>query len=737
MRTVHVFRLLVPHMPALLTRRIRQRAMTLASLLPLATVAHAQLGAGPLTLDQVMSAPFATNLTSAARGERLAWTLNEQGRRNVWVAEGPTFTARRLTNYDRDEGQELSAVRVSSDGSRVVYVRGGDFSSNWDDAMPVNPVGMPNPTRVEIWSVPFSGGTPVSLGEGTNPIISPKSDVVVFERARQLWQVPIDGSAPAKRLFDQRGSASDAQFSPDGLRLAFVSGRGDHAFIGIYTNEQTPILYLAPSTNRDWAPRWSRDGRHLVFARRAGNGGPPAPSLEPQPAPWSLWIADASTGQATVRWSSEVSLKGSVPSTHGGINLHWAAGDRIVFLSYHDGWPHLYSMTARGTEAPMLLTPGDHMAEHVTLTADGRHLFYSGNLGTTAGDIDRRHVVRVPVDRASPEVLTPGTGVEFMPVVMGNGRVAAIGGGAQRPPVPFVLNASGDARAAANTPRTYLGESQVPANFPTARLVVPKQVIYTSRDGLAVHAQLFEPPAGGPAKKAAVIYVHGGPPRQMLLGWHYGDYYWNAYAMNQYLASRGFVVLSVNYRLGIGYGHDFHRPPKAGIAGASEYLDVKAAAEWLGRQAFVDASRIGIYGGSYGGYLTALALGRNSDLFAVGVDVHGVHDMTSDGGPRIGANTWRFERSAQDIEALARTAWESSPVSSVSTWTSPVLFIHADDDRNVRFSQTVDLVQRLRAKGVSLEEITIVDDTHHFMQHANQKRVNAAIAEYLVRMLKP
>ena len=211
----------------------------------------------------------------------------------------------------------------------------------------------------------------------------------------------------------------------------------------------------------------------------------------------------------------------------------------------------------------------------------------------------------------------------------------------------------------------------------------------------------------------------------------------NAYAQNQYLASRGFVVLSVNYRLGIGYGHDFQRPPRAGMAGASEYLDVKASGEWLRAQPFVDGARIGIYGGSYGGYLTALALGRDSDLFAAGVDIHGVHDMTSDGGSRLGVNTWRFERPTSQVEALARTAWESSPVSSVNTWRSPVLMIHADDDRNVRFSQTVDLVQRLREKGVELEEVTIVDDTHHFMRYANQKRVNALIAEYLERKLKP
>ncbi len=709
--------------------------------------------AAPFTLDQVMSAPYPTNLT--ASGGKLAWTLNAAGQRNIWVAEAPDFTPRRLTEYLEDDGQELTAVRISPDGRWVVYVRGGDFGSNWDDALPVNPAGAPTPVRVEMWVVPFAGGAPRSLGEGLSPVISPRSDVVVFERARQLWSVPLDGSAPARRLFEQRGSASDAQFSPDGSRIAFVSGRGDHAYIAIYTDERTPLLYVAPSTNRDWSPRWSRDGTQLVFARRPGAGGTVVNSLEPQPNPWSIWVADARTGEARERWRSEVSLKGSVPSTHGGVNLHWSAGDRIAFLSYHDGWPHLYSMSARGADAPLLLTPGDHMAEHVTLSGDGRFLLYSGNLGATPGDIDRRHVVRAPVDRAAPEVLTPGTGLEWTPVPLGDGRIAAIGATAQEPPVPFVLDAPGDARAGATTRRVWMGRDLVPADFPRARLVTPRQVVYTASDGQRVHAQLFEPPGaaaatdaagragggtspgGAPVRRPAIVYVHGGPPRQMLLGWHYGDYYWNAYAENQYLASRGFYVLSINYRLGIGYGHDFHRPPRAGIAGASEYLDVKAAGEWLRQQPFVDAARIGIYGGSYGGYLTALALGRDSDLFAAGVDVHGVHDMTSDGGTRFGAGTWRFERPAAELDALARTAWESSPVSSVLTWRSPVLMIHADDDRNVRFAQTVDLVQRLRARGVDLEEIVIVDDTHHFMQHANQKRVNAAIAEYLERKLRP
>jgi dipeptidyl aminopeptidase/acylaminoacyl peptidase len=293
-------------------------------------------------------------------------------------------------------------------------------------------------------------------------------------------------------------------------------------------------------------------------------------------------------------------------------------------------------------------------------------------------------------------------------------------------------------RPASGGAARVLAEDRLPADFPADKLVTPRPVTYTAEDGLVIHAQLFER-SGGAAKKPAVVYVHGGPPRQMLLGWHYSDYYTNAYAMNQYLASRGFVVLSINFRLGIGYGYEFHRPAGAGAQGASEYLDVKAAGIYLRSLPQVDASRIGVYGGSYGGFLTALALGRNSDIFAAGVDIHGVHDFTSGGTGAGGAfqaamsGSSRFE--PNDRDKALEVAWKASPVSWVDTWTSPVLLIHADDDRNVRFSQTVDLVRRLAAKGVAYEEMVVVDDTHHWLRHANQLRVNAAMADYFERKL--
>jgi dipeptidyl aminopeptidase/acylaminoacyl peptidase len=217
----------------------------------------------------------------------------------------------------------------------------------------------------------------------------------------------------------------------------------------------------------------------------------------------------------------------------------------------------------------------------------------------------------------------------------------------------------------------------------------------------------------------------------MLLGWHYSDYYTNAYALNQYLASRGYVVLSVNFRLGIGYGHDFHRPPNAGAQGAAEYQDVKAGGEYLQRLAQVDAKRIGIYGGSYGGFLTALALARDSQLFAAGVDIHGVHNWTAERAAPLLEN--RYEK-PPDVQRALDVAWQSSPVSSIETWKSPVLLIHGDDDRNVRFSQTTDLVRRLEKAGVAYEELVIPDDTHHFMRHTNLVKVNAAVVAFFDRV---
>jgi dipeptidyl aminopeptidase/acylaminoacyl peptidase len=394
-----------------------------------------------------------------------------------------------------------------------------------------------------------------------------------------------------------------------------------------------------------------------------------------------------------------------------------------VFLADLDNWPHLYSIDAHGG-TPLLLTPGKFMVEDVVMAPDGRSIVYSANTGSTKGDDDRRHLFRVPVDHAQPQPLTSGTAIQTSPAALAD-AVAYVDAGAQRPPLVSVMQADGSGQRP-------LQANLIPADFPTAQLLVPQSVSFKAADGTLIHGQLFRSKTAG-ADQPGMIFVHGGPPRQMLLGWHYMDYYSNSYAVNQYLATHGFTVLSVNYRLGIGYGHAFHHPPHWGPTGASEYQDVVAGAKYLQHVPGVDAARIGIWGGSYGGYITGLALARNSDIFKAGVAMHGVYDWSRDIGLWFGKPGARYEQG--DYKQAMKVAFDSSPDASIAKWKSPVLLIQGDDDRNVHFLQMEDIVPRLRKHHVPFEDMVIPNDIHGFLRYASWLQADTATVDFLERKL--
>jgi dipeptidyl aminopeptidase/acylaminoacyl peptidase len=304
-------------------------------------------------------------------------------------------------------------------------------------------------------------------------------------------------------------------------------------------------------------------------------------------------------------------------------------------------------------------------------------------------------------------------------VLTAGGAVAVLRADARIPIRPALVAGNGDLKD--------LAPQLVPADYPAAKLVIPQQVILTAADGMKIHGQLFLPANAGDGKRhPALVFFHGGSRREMLLGYHYMDYYSNAYANNQYLASLGYIVLSVNYRSGIGYGLNFREAIDYGASGASEYNDVQGAGLYLRDRPDVDPARIGAWGGSYGGYLTALALARSSDLFAAGVDFHGVHDWS--------ARLRQSEGPATDPTA-GRIAFESSPMASVKTWKSPVLLMQGDDDRNVAFSQTVMMANALRVQGVPFEEHVFPDEIHGFLLHRSWVTAYGLTADFFGRKL--
>ena len=665
------------------------------------------------TVDQYLSAPFPSEMHAAPGGGRVVWLLNERGARNLWVAAAPDYKGRRLTAYKEDDGQDIGMIQWTADGQSIVYVRGGNLEQIGQ--VSPNPGSLAQMPDQSIWVIPFAGGTPKKLAEGHSPAVS-KNGSIAFVRASQIWMTNVEGEKPAE-LVHTRGASSNLRWSPDGSALAFTNSRGDHAFIGVYQSSSKSVTYLDPSTDRDASPVWSVDGRRVAFIRtpsvtRAGGAGARREEL----TPWSIRIADASTGAGREVWHADKGPGSVYHAVSASDQLFWMEGDRLAFAWEKTGWNHLYSVSAEGGPATEA-TAGEFEVEEAALSENRRELLLSSN----QDDADRRHLWRVapPGGKATPVLGPIGDGIEWGPEDAGNGAV-----------VYFRSSAKEMGRAMVKLPNgapRELAPDTIPTDYPMSEQVVPQQVMIKAADGMMIHSQLFLPKTGG--RHPAIVFFHGGSRRQMLLGYHPMDAYAYMYGLNEYWANKGYVVLSVNYRSGTGYGLNFREAIGYGPMGASEFNDVMGAGLYLASRADVDAKRIGVWGGSYGGYLTAMALARASDLFAAGVDMMGVHDWSALGGSVATPSLEQGDR--------LRLAFESSPMASIKTWKSPVLLIHGDDDRNVAFSETVHLVEALRAQGVEFEELIFPDEVHDYLLFRHWIMASKAADEFFDRKLRP
>jgi dipeptidyl aminopeptidase/acylaminoacyl peptidase len=644
-------------------------------------LAPQSLAVAPDPLAEALALPVASGLTGARDVPRFAWVENEAGARSISTAE-PGRTARRIVAFAEDDGQQLYGLVFSNDGSALAFVRGGDEEFPNEESLPNTGPAAIGPTQ-QVFVVPAGGGAPLLIGQGHSPAFSPDGTRLAFTRRGEVWLWSRGGEA--RRLARLDGNVSRLIWSPDGTRLLFSEDRGEHSFVGLIEVEGPRLSYLDPGLGQSVEPVFSPDGRQVAFVRYIA----PPPGAAPDSGPyWSIRIADVATGAARTLWSAPRGPGGRWAGTRSR-NLFWTRDGTILFPWERTGWLHVYALDAvRGAE-PRALTAGAFEVETFLPGPGGTSLLYAAN----EGDIDRRRIWRRPLGGGTATRFGGRDDMHFFPTVAGN-SVAAIETSVSSPAHPVLL-------AARPSP---LGRVAAATGF-----VAPEAVAFRAADGLEVRGQLFRARAGS-GRRPAIVYVHGGPRRQMLLGFHPSGYYSKAYVMNQRLAALGYHVLAVNYRGGTGYGLAFRDAPETGREGASEYRDILAAGRWLAARSEVDPQRIGIWGGSWGGYLAALALARDSGLFASGVDFHGVHTL-------LRAVPSTLSPEAQ--ERARRLQWESSPLAAIERWRSPVLLIHGDDDQNVDFSQSLLLARELAARGIPYRELVFPNERHSFFRHSS------------------
>ncbi len=601
---------------------------------------------------------------------------------------------------------------------------------------------------------------------------------VAFSYRGDLYLVRTDGSAPSFRLTRTKAGEGSPRFSPDGTKLAFT--RAGELHVQDLASGQLWQATDADSTKErlaDW--RWSPDGRWFVYMTRRGEGRAtiipnysgrfvvahpfPRSVAGDEPQESALYVVSSEGGKPkaletgslgkrvyldTPDWSPD-SAKLLARVTHPDMKrrqvlvidratgkavvVHeekdekwvsqafatWSPDSRqVLFSSERDGWSHLYVVAREGGE-PRQLTKGAFEVRSEMFSVDpqwiGGYIYYP----STEVSPSERHLFRIKPDGTDKRKLSTREGLNVAQVSEDGRHIAWLLADLKNPFDLYV-----DGHRVTTSPRSEFAKYQ----WPETRFVQ-----FPSRgDGKTVAAKILLPPGyrledKNAAPRPAVLFIHGaGYATSVLKQW--GSYQEMRFAFNCYLAHQGYVVLDVDYRGSSGYGRDWRTDVYLNMGGP-DLDDVLGGVEYLRGLGNIDMKRIGIWGVSYGGFMTDMAMFKSPDTFRAGSGWASVNDWEN---YNAYYTTERLNTPERNPEAYRR----SSPIHFSSQLKNPLLIVHGMVDNNVLFQDAVQLTEKLIREGKNFEEIYYPQENHGFVRDETLLDAYRRTAEWFDRHLK-
>ncbi|MDQ3133951.1 MAG: S9 family peptidase [Acidobacteriota bacterium] len=600
------------------------------------------------------------------------------------------FEARRKRRERRQPfnlpaGQNITNLSLSPDGQYVIavisepatgakntivpsYVNESAFTEDIPSRTKVGDTQ--GRTRMVVLSVATGEWKAVDHGRRAEaaPRIQTRTESNVTEQSQRERGVDTQGQQQAAR--DQQAQQQQGQTQGQQQEQARQQGAQQPPPRTGSSGMQTEMMQQGgQAKDRDvqlFQLQWSEDGRHAAMLARSADNK----------ERWVLRL-DPATGKTTVlaEMRDEAWVGGP-----GAFTLGWLPdNERVYFQSERDGFAHLYTVNINGGGAPVQLTSGQFEVSDVRLSQDKTKFYFT----SSENSFFQRHLFSMPSAGGARTQLTRLAGHNQTDISPDETMLAVVHSYSNKPPELYLHPNTPVQKAAARTDVKQVTTSPA-LEFFTYNWLDPPIVNFKARDGATVYARLYKP-ANFRRGSPAVVFVHGAGYLQNVHQW-WSSYY-REFMFHHLLMERGYAVIDLDYRGSAGYGRDW----RTGIyrhMGGKDLTDHLDAAQYLVREHGVDAKRLGIYGGSYGGFITFMAMFTTPDVFAAGAALRPVADWAHYNHPYT-SNILNLPQT--DREAYRR----SSPIYHAAGLKGALLICHGMVDANVHFQDTVRLVQRL------------------------------------------